>query len=64
MTKLIKLPEVSKLTALSRSSIYLKIQNDQFPKPCLLGERGVAWLSNEVENWITERAEKRTGGAA
>jgi prophage regulatory protein len=50
--KFIKLTDVMKLTGLSRSSIYLAISEGKFPKQVSLGVRSVAWVSNEIEDWM------------
>ena len=51
--------QVEKRTGLSRSTIYLRIQQGEFPKPVNLGARAVGWLENEIEAWLTERMEIR-----
>lgn len=61
MSKILKLPDVMERCALSRSSVYAKIQVDEFPKPISLGERAVGWLESEISSWIAERAELRGG---
>ena len=58
-TKLIKLHEVTRITSLSRSTIYQAIIDGRFPKPLKTGARGVAWLEQEVLDWIATRP--RTG---
>ncbi|WP_372281728.1 AlpA family transcriptional regulator, partial [Vibrio sp. 10N.286.51.F4] len=58
-TLTLKIKEVMKKTALSRSSIYRKISEGSFPKPAPIGERAVAWLDNEVEEWMTECLNQR-----
>lgn len=57
--RLMRLPEVTKVTGLGRSSIYEKISEGTFPKSVPLGGRAVAWVSDEVEAWILERIEER-----
>jgi prophage regulatory protein len=54
-----KLHDVKKATALSRSSIYLKIAEGTFPRPVKLGARAVAWRSSDIQRWIDERPETR-----
>lgn len=56
---IIRLPDVKRKTGLSRSSIYLFIQNGRFPKPISLGERAVGWLESDISGWIAERADQR-----
>ena len=51
--------QVEQRTGLSRSTIYLRIQEGSFPKPISLGERAVGWLENEIEAWLASRIEIR-----
>ena len=51
--------QVENRTGLSRSTIYLRIQEGTFPKPIKLGERAVGWLENEIEAWLAARMEIR-----
>jgi prophage regulatory protein len=57
-----KLLDVKKATALSRSSIYLKMTEGTFPRPVKLGPRAVAWRSSDIQRWIDERPETRPNG--
>jgi len=52
---LLRRPQVEALTGLSRSTLYLFIKNDAFPRPVQLGLRSVAWHSSEVMAWIASR---------
>ena len=54
--------QVEKRTGLSRSTIYLRIQEGTFPRPINLGVRAVGWLENEIEAWLVERMEIRNNG--
>lgn len=56
--RILRLPEVIQLTGLSRSSIYLRIANHQFPESVSLGGRAVGWLEQDVDEWIVERIEQ------
>jgi len=53
--KIIRLPEVKNKTGLSRSSIYLRMSNAEFPKSISLGSRAVGWLYADIEQWLDER---------
>lgn len=57
--RLIRLSEVIATTGLPRSSLYLLIAENEFPKPVKLSKRTVAWPQDEVQNWIMERIEER-----
>ena len=54
--------QVEARTGLSRSTIYLRIQEGTFPRPINLGARAVGWLENEIETWLTSCVEKRDSG--
>lgn len=52
--RFLRLPEVKRLTGLSRTAIYDKIAKDEFPPPVNLGDsRAVAWLEQEVLEWCS-----------
>ncbi|AMF95107.2 transcriptional regulator [Vibrio fluvialis] len=52
--RFLKLKEVMEKTALSRSAIYRKMNDGEFPESVSLGERAVAWVESEVDEWMTE----------
>ena len=53
--KLLRLPQVIDLCGLQKSAIYKLLSENRFPKPVKLGPRAVAWRSDEVGKWITDR---------
>ncbi|MCG6202329.1 helix-turn-helix transcriptional regulator [Psychromonas antarctica] len=57
--KFIKLKEVMVMTGLARATVYKHIANNKFPKSVSLGERAVAWIESEVEEWMLERIAER-----
>jgi prophage regulatory protein len=54
----LRLPEVKARTGLSRSTVYLRISEDNFPSPIKLGPRMVGWLEADIEAWLTAQIEK------
>ncbi|MGF6712266.1 prophage regulatory protein [Luteibacter sp. W1I16] len=60
---LIKLAEVQKRTALSRSSIYAKVAAGAFPRPVKQGASSV-WVDTEVQAWTDALIERRDTIAA
>jgi prophage regulatory protein len=54
-TQFLRLPAVKVLTALSGSSIWLKVKNGTFPKPIKLSENCTAWNASDVEAWAQSR---------
>ncbi|CAD6511975.1 DNA binding protein [Escherichia coli] len=57
--KLIRLPMVIEITGKSRARIYDDIKSDTFPKPIKIGPRAVAWIEEEIIDWIEERKQQR-----
>ena len=67
--RLIRLSEVLSRTGFGRTSIYRKMEDGTFPKSVKLGghledpnafdSRAVAWIEDEVEQWIESRIEER-----
>ena len=49
--KMYRLPEVMTVTGLSRSSIYLRISTNEFPKPIKIGRRAVGWPEDSLIAW-------------
>ena len=56
--RILRRPEVETRTGLSRSTIYLWIQQGEFPKPVALGARLVGWRERDVTAWLKARIEK------
>jgi prophage regulatory protein len=59
--KILRLADVMKLTAISRSQIYNLMTNGQFPTsiPLVPGGTSVGWVHSEIENWIQSRIDAR-----
>ena len=67
--RLIRLPEVLSRTGYGRTSIYRKMEDGSFPRsvkldgppidPEAFDSRAVAWIENEVEQWIDSMIEGR-----
>jgi len=54
---ILRLPSVRARTGLSRSTIYLRISEDRFPRPISLGGRAVGWIESEIDDWLKEQIE-------
>ncbi|EJC7066966.1 AlpA family transcriptional regulator [Vibrio parahaemolyticus] len=50
--RFLKLKEVMQKTAQSRSAIYLKMNDSNFPQSINLGDRAVAWVDSEIDDWM------------
>ena len=67
--RFIRLPEVLSRTGYGRTSIYRKMEDGSFPKSIKLGgplenpsafdSRAIAWIEDEVEQWIESMIEER-----
>ena len=72
--RLIRLSEVLSRTGFGRTSIYRKMEDGSFPRSVKLGGpledpnafdcRAVAWIEDEVEQWMESRIEERGLGSA
>ena len=70
--RFIRLSEVLSRTGYGRTSIYRKMEDGSFPKSLKLGgpskapsvfdSRAVAWIEEEVEQWIKSRIEESNLG--
>lgn len=54
-SRLLRLPDVQRLTGLSKSSIYRLESTDQFPPRVRLSERAIAWHEQAIVDWINQR---------
>ena len=57
VTRLIRLPEVQHRVGLGRSTIYRWMAEGKFPKPVQLGGYAVAWVEDEIEQWVAAKLE-------
>lgn len=49
--QLLRLSDVIQITGLSRATVYRLVEKDRFPRPRRIGDRAVAWVNSEVEEW-------------
>ncbi len=57
--RILRLPAVSELTGLPRSTLYLYMSKGLFPKPIKLGVKSVGWIQEEVDQWLRQKMESR-----
>lgn len=53
--RILRRPEVERLTGLSRTSIYSAMAEGNFPKPIKLGKRAVGWTESSINSWIADK---------
>ena len=63
VTSILRLHAVKSRTGLSRSTIYLRISEDRFPKPVSLGGRAVGWIEAEVNDWLNQQIDNSRNAA-
>ena len=61
--RILRLPEVMARTGLSRSTIYLRVSQDTFPKAINLGGRAVGWVEAEIQEWLERQIEASRQGS-
>jgi prophage regulatory protein len=68
LRRILRLPQVEEATGESRSTIYKRISEGEFPKPVKLGAKSVGWIEEEVAAYNEARiaardAASRNGGS-
>lgn len=58
MQKLLRFNDVIELTGWTRQNIYLKMNKGEFPTPIKIGGASVAWLSEELDEWLKTMIEQ------
>jgi prophage regulatory protein len=53
--RIYKLPDITAIYSMSRSSIYRAMEQEDFPKPIKLASRSVGWWREQVEDWFHNR---------
>lgn len=51
--------EVLRRTGLSNSQLYRLIAAGRFPRPVSIGDRAVAFVCSEVDQWVAQRIAER-----
>ena len=53
ISRFLRRRDVEKMTGLSKSTIYAKMANEEFPRPIRLGARSVAWVEHHIQEWMS-----------
>ena len=51
-TRILRYPDVQRMTGLSRKTVERRLAAGDFPVPVRLGKRAVGFLSDEVQAWL------------
>ena len=60
--RILRLPAVETKVGLSRSSIYVQIEEGTFPRPVLISKRAVGWRESTIDAWIESKMEVQNNG--
>lgn len=60
-SRIIRLEAVKERTGLSRSTIYAKIANNEFPKPVKITGKAVGWVETEIDQHNANKIAERDG---
>lgn len=61
--QLIALPEVVRISGISKSEIFRRIKLKNFPAPARIGDgRCTRWEMGEVQAWVRDRLSERPAG--
>jgi prophage regulatory protein len=59
--RILRRPQVERVTGLKRSSIYAQMADGTFPRPIKLGQKSVGWIETEIAEWQKRRIIERDG---
>jgi prophage regulatory protein len=62
LRRILRLPQVVEATGETRSTIYKRIAEGEFPKPVRLGMKSVGWVEEEIAAYNEARIAARDAG--
>jgi prophage regulatory protein len=54
---ILRLHQVKARTGLSRSGIYQKMTDGEFPRSVALGLRAVGWVESDIDHWLASKVQ-------
>ena len=57
MKRLMRTSDVMEFTGFSRQHIYRLMDKNEFPRPVKIGKNTNAWLSEDLDDWLTRVVE-------
>ncbi len=55
MDRILRFPDVARLTGMSRDHLRRLGKTEAFPKPVKISVRAIGWRESEVRNWLESR---------
>jgi prophage regulatory protein len=59
LRRILRLPQVVEATGETRSTIYKRIAEGEFPRPVRLGAKSVGWVEDEIAEYNNARIAAR-----
>ena len=56
----LRLKQVIEVTTLSKSSIYKRMSNGDFPKQISIGPQQVVWVKKDIDDWMNKQIQSAT----
>ncbi len=53
--RLLRRRQVEEITGMSRSAIYKRMQEGEFPRPVRIGPSAVRWRTSDIAAWVESR---------
>ena len=62
--QILRMPELTRLTGLSKATIYRMVAEGTFPRPVQLGKQAVGWRASAIQRWNAGLEEVPLGAAS
>lgn len=59
MNRLVSIKDACDVIGVSRTTLWAKIRDGEFPRPIQVGPGRKAFLQSEIDEWITARVQER-----
>lgn len=53
--RILRVPDVKRITGLSRTTIYRMVKEQEFPASIKLSKKAIGWPESVVNKWIQQR---------
>lgn len=58
MKKFLRIKDVIEITSLAKSTIWLWVKEEKFPRPHKISTRVTVWNIKDIQNWIEKQQQK------
>ncbi|MBQ0824367.1 AlpA family phage regulatory protein [Microvirga sp. HBU67558] len=60
--RIVRWPEVRQQIGLSRTTVWRKIREQDFPAPVRLTNHSIGWRQSDLDGWLASRQKTACGG--